>query len=126
MKRYQILSILLFALAFIVGCNDDEQDNGITPVAGTLTGGPFTFVVDGVPDNVSGITVDMTDVAGTNSSFVVTNDANEILGLPPTMEALEGVDFDDAGVGVCFIWYIRYENDLEGLDVGQNTGNLSG
>lgn len=126
MKKYQILSLLLVALAFVVSCNDDEQDGGITPNAGIISGGPFTFIVDGVADNVSGITVDMTDAVGTLNGFVVTNDQNEILGLPPTMEALEGVDFDAAGEGVCFIWYIRYEEDLEGLEVGQSTANLTG
>lgn len=126
MNRIKILSVLLVALAFIVSCNDDEQDNGITPEAGSISGGPFTFLVDGVPDNVSGITVDMTDVAGTNSGFVITNEANEILGLPPDMAALEMVDFDGAGVGVCFIWYIRYEDDLEGLSQGESTDNLTG
>ncbi|MEL6557906.1 MAG: hypothetical protein AAFQ94_06965 [Bacteroidota bacterium] len=126
MKKYQLLSLLLIALTFIVSCNDDEDQDSIIPNAGMISGGPFTFIVDGVADNVSGITVDMTDAVGTNSGFVITNDANEILGLPPDMAALEGVDFDAAGTGACFIWYIRYENDLEGLMVGENTANLTG
>ena len=117
-----LVSILALTLA---GCSDDD-DGGIMPNAGTISGGPFTFVVDGVVDNVSGITIDNSDAAGTNSRWVVTDDAGNILGLPPTLEALEGVDFDEAGVGVCLIWYIRYEDGLQGLEVGMNTSGLSG
>ena len=117
-----LVSILALTLA---GCSDDD-DGGIMPNAGTISGGPFTFVVDGVVDNVSGITIDNSGAAGTNSRWVVTDDAGNILGLPPTLEALEGVDFDEAGVGVCLIWYIRYEDGLQGLEVDMNTSGLSG
>ncbi len=66
---------------------------------GTLSGGPFEFCVgDGVADNVSGVT--LTGNAGTNSQYVVTDEAGTILGLPPSPEA---VDFDGAGNGVCLI-----------------------
>ena len=95
------------------------------PVAGTLSGGPFVFCVDGEADMVSGITTDANAV-GTNSTFVITDDAGNILGLPPTLADLEGVNFDGAGPGVCLIWYLRYEDGLEGAEVGQNANDLSG
>lgn len=95
------------------------------PNAGALLGGPFEICVDGTPDNVSGITIDPTAV-GTNSSFVVTDEAGTILGLPPTLEAVQGINFDAAGPGVCLIWYLRYEDDLQGAEVGANANNLSG
>ena len=113
---------LAFTLTF-TGCNDDE-DVTITE-AGTLSGGPFSFLVDGVADNVSGISVGG-NVIGTNTSFIITDEAGMILGLPGDIAALEGVNFDAAGAGKCFIWYIAYENGLEGLAMGQNANNLSG
>ena len=44
--------------------------------------------------------------------------------MPPTLSDLEGVDFDGAGAGVCLIWYLRYEDGLEGAEVGENAANL--
>lgn len=120
----------VLALSFVAtSCSsDDDSSSGpdlIVPNAGTLTGGPFTFIVDGTSDFVSGITTDP-DAIGSNRTFVVTDDIGNILGLPPTNEALEGVDFDGAGVGTCLIWYLRYENGLQGLDVGMNANDLQG
>ncbi|WP_422083944.1 hypothetical protein [Ulvibacterium sp.] len=94
--------------------------------AGTLYGGPFTFKVDGTPDMVSGITLDASEASGTNSTWVITDDSGKILGLPPTLEAVEGVNFDDAGVGVCLIWYLRYEDGLKGAEMGMNANDLEG
>lgn len=96
------------------------------PNAGTISGGPFTFMVDGTPDMVSGITLDSSTSTGTNGTWVITDDQNNILGLPPTLMAVEGVDFDAAGVGVCLIWYMRYEDGLTGLEMGNNIADLEG
>ncbi|WP_115462573.1 hypothetical protein [Winogradskyella aurantiaca] len=123
MKNLRLLTLVMMALA-LWACNDDDIDVVITD-AGALEGGPFDFFVDGSPDMVSGITQGG-DRVGANSSFVITDDAGNILGLPPTMDALEGVDFDGAGVGTCLIWYIRYEDGLEGLETGSNASDLVG
>lgn len=120
------LLVMALAAFTLTSCGDDDDGTPLIPNAGELSGGPFTFIVDGVADNVSGITLNSADVVGTNSSYVITDDSGNILGLPGTLEALEGVDFDDAGVGVCLIWYLRYENGLEGLEEGMNANNLSG
>lgn len=109
---------------FFTSCSDDDT-TPIIPDAGTITGGPFTFFVDGTPDFVSGITTD-SNAVGTNRTFVITDDLGNILGLPPTLTALEGVNFEDAGVGLCFIWYLRFEDGLVGAEVGMNANNLSG
>ena len=98
--------------------------NGLN--AGTLAGGPFTFDVDGTPDMVSGITLDDAELTGTNQTYVITDDANNILGLPPTLEAVEGVDFDAAGTGICYIWHVTYEDGLVGLEAGMNVADLDG
>jgi len=92
---------------------------------GVIGGGPFAFTVgDGVVDNVSGIT--LTGNVGTNSTWVVTDAQSNILGLPPTLQALEGVDFDVAGDGICLIWHLSYEDGLQGAAVGNNAADLVG
>lgn len=125
MIKKMFLAVL--ALGLITSCsNDDDNVQAlILPDAGTITGGPFTFIVDGTPDFVSGIATDPNAV-GTNRTFVVTDDQGNILGLPPTNDALQGVDFDGAGVGTCLIWYLRYENGLQGAEVGMNANDLQG
>ena len=94
--------------------------------AGVISGGPFTFDVDGTPDMGSGITLDDTNLTGSTQGWVITDDQNNILGLPPTIDAVEGVDFDDAGTGVCLIWHITYEPGLTGLMAGNNVSDLDG
>ncbi|WP_010521997.1 Ig-like domain-containing protein [Aquimarina agarivorans] len=101
-----------------------RQNGGTsTPIVsgGTLSGGPFTFTVDGIADNVSGVTV--SENQGANANWVVTDEDLNILGLPPTPQA---VNFDEAGVGVCLIWHISYEDGLTGLVAGQNVSGLQG
>ena len=94
--------------------------------AGTLSGGPFDFMIDGVPDMVSGIYLDDSELTGSNQTYVITDDAGNILGLPPTIAAVEGVDFDAAGVGICYIWHLTYEDGLQGLEAGKNANDLEG
>ncbi|MEP2935012.1 MAG: hypothetical protein ABJM06_04795 [Gilvibacter sp.] len=124
MKR-KIFALACLSLLFVACSNDDDNTATPAPDAGTITGGPFNFFVDGTPDMVSGIATDP-DAVGTNRSFVITDDALNILGLPPTLADLEGVDFDGAGVGTCLIWYLRFEDDLEGAEVGLNANDLTG
>ena len=89
---------------------------------GTISGGPFTFTVgDGIADYVSGI--NLTDNEGTNSQWVITDDTNNILGLPLTPEE---VDFDGAGEGTCLIWHLSYEDDVTGIALGNNVSVLEG
>ncbi len=94
--------------------------------AGTIAGGPFNFTVDMIQDFVSGITLDSADASGANSTWVITDADGNILGLPSTLTDVEGVDFDDAGVGVCLIWYLRYEDGLQGAEMGMNANDLKG
>ena len=124
-KRGLILTFLVLSLT-LMSCSNDDDATPIVPEAGTLNGGPFNFIVDGVPDFVSGISLDNPDAAGSNRTYVITDDQGTILGLPPTLAAVEGVNFDDAGAGVCLIWYLRYEDGLIGAEVGMNANNLQG
>ena len=126
MIKKMIFSSMMIAI-FTTSCSSDDGNNPqpIVPNAGVLSGGPFTFCVDGMIDNVSGISTDANAV-GTNRTFVVTDATGLILGLPPTLEALQGVNFDEAGPGICLIWYLRFEDGLVGAEVGMNANNLQG
>lgn len=121
--------LLVFTLSiFCISC-DNNNDDGQTPVvldAGTLSGGPFTFTVDGNPDMVSGISLSDFDANGDVQTYVITDDSNNILGIPSTLADLEGVNFDDAGVGVCLIWHLTYNTGLTGLQVGTNVSAFAG
>ncbi|MDF4223437.1 hypothetical protein PXC01_17690 [Maribacter sp. M208] len=127
MKHFNFLSILTLLL-IMASCSDDDNAVAdiIVPASGDIAGGPFTICVDGIPDMVSGITLNSDTSAGSLSSWVITDDQNNILGLPPTLDAVYGVDFDAAGAGTCLIWYLRYEEGLVGLEMGLNTNNLEG
>lgn len=126
MKTLKTLLFLSLGI-ILVGCTNDQEEPITTAVtAGTLTGGPFSFTVDGVPDMVTNITLDASNLSGSLQTFVITDDSKNILGLPPNMQALEGVDFDGAGVGSCYIYHLAYEDGLSGLETGMNLDNLSG
>jgi len=59
MSNLKTLVVLVSLGLFLFSCEEDDNGN-VTPVtldAGTLSGGPFTFAVDGVADMVSGITL---------------------------------------------------------------------
>ncbi len=127
MNNLKLLWMLVGVLILAVGCSDDSDDGQPLALdAGTISGGPFTITVDGTPDMISGVTLDDNDVVGSNRTYVITDDARNILGLPPTLTALEGVDFDAAGVGLCFIYHLVYENGLTGLEAGMNLDDLTG
>ena len=118
-------------LAVTVSCDDDDPVNpepgALKPEAGTITGGPFTFNVDGEVDNVSGIGFDNSvERIGEKFNWVITDAVGNILGTPPTMEALEDVNFDGAGVGTCLIWYLRFNGELENASEGDNANDIVG
>ncbi len=100
---------------------NDIGQGGCEAAGGTLTGGPFEFCVDGEADFISGI--ELSGNSGTNSAWIVTDEQGNILGLPPMPSA---VDFDEAGPGICLIWHISFEDDLTGLEGGNNVSDLEG
>ncbi len=108
----------------LVGCYSISNTITVTRTevnGGTLEGGPFDFCVDGVADNVSGLTLDGAD--GDNNAWVVTDTSGNILGLPPMPGV---VNFDEAGAGICLIWNISYQDGLDGLAGGNNVSDLIG
>jgi hypothetical protein len=133
MKKLNAVLLGCFVFAslclFTTGCENDDNgglEEQVEINAGILSGGPFTFTVDGIPDMVSGITLDASELTGSIQNFVITDDEKNILGLPPTMVAVEGVDFDGAGAGSCYIYHISYETGLMGLEVGGTLDDLVG
>ena len=103
-------------------CGGVATNTPIMPNGGTITGGPFEFIVgDGIADNVSGVS--LTGTEGSNFQWIVTDNENKILGLP---NAIEGVDFDGAGAGTCLIWHLSYADGLEGLMAENNLSDFVG
>ena len=100
----------------LMGCYDLSNPITVTRTGvngGTITGGPFEFIIDDVADNISDGAITLTGNIGDNSQWLVTNeDATVILGLP---DSYTGPDFNAAGVGVCKIWHLSYADGLEGL-----------
>ena len=94
------------------------------PEGGTLLGGPFTFCVgDGEPDNIPINGISVSGNIGAISQWIVTDIQGNILGLP---DNYSDVNFDNSGVGTCYIWHLSYQNGLSGLSQGMNISNLQG
>ena len=109
---------------YALSTNFIEIDNSGGQEGGTLTGGPFAFCVgDGEPDMLEPGAITLTGNSGTNSAWVVTDLDGNILGIPPTPEA---VNFDDAGPGTCLVWHLSFEDGLMGAAVGMNAADLQG
>ena len=91
------------------------------PVGGTLTGGPYEFCIDSLPDFV-----DSLELSGNmgNSQYVITDTLGTILGLPPSPDS---VDFNTADSGVCLIWHVSFAGDtLVGAVLDSNVSGLQG
>jgi Secretion system C-terminal sorting domain len=105
----------------------DLSDNFITthrdmPVGGrvTMPDGQttrYTCPGDGRADIVRFITTSRSD---TRYQYIVTDDANTILGLPPANE----VNLEAAGVGACRIWGVAYTGNLTAR-VGDNAARAT-
>jgi 6-phosphogluconolactonase (cycloisomerase 2 family) len=89
---------------------------------GTIEGGPFTFDVDGTPDNIPSDGITLSGNAGANSQWVVTDANGYILGLPGSFT---GPDFDEAGPGLCYVYHLSYD-EITGLEAGNNIADFAG
>ena len=101
----------------------------------TVTGGEPVCDVDGgtistnddttdlcVGDNEANmVNFSVTGSNGTNRAWVVTDNNGIILNA----DAPNSIDFEGAGSGTCYVYYLRYEN-IEGLTAGANIDDLSG
>ena len=99
----------------------DTGGNDCNVDGGTISTSDRTSIcVDGIADPIN-VTVSG-NPSGSNRGWVITDDQRNILALP----AASPFDLDGAGPGTCFIYYIRYEDGLQGLAAGQNLNNLQG
>ena len=74
---------------------------------------------DGVDDIID---VSLADNQGPLFSYIITDDAGEILALPMAPP----FDLTNAGNGTCFIYNISYVAGIMGLEVGDNLSDISG
>ncbi len=77
-----------------------------------------SICVDGNPDPLNIVT---TGGTGTSTGWIITDDANNILALPPAPP----FDLDGAGPGTCLIWYVTYD-DIAGNMVGNTLSDITG
>jgi len=85
---------------------------------------PFAFTVgDGVDDFIPVDAITLIENIGTNSQWVITDDAGVILELPASPY---DVNFEGAEAGTCLVWHLSFEDGLEGAAVGNNAANLVG
>ncbi len=68
------------------------------------------------------INVDLMNVEGSNTAWVLTNNIGDIIGLP----AGPPFDFDQAGSGICFIYHLAFEGAIEGLAIDLNINDITG
>ena len=103
----------------------ERIDGGSTcdVAGGSIVGGPFEYCVDGEADNIPAGAIALANNTGANSQWVITDERGYILGLPASFT---GPNFDAAGVGVCFVWHLSYEDGLQGLAMGNNIESLDG
>jgi len=74
---------------------------------------------DGIGDPID---VTLEGNFGTNSTWIITDDALTILALPMAPP----FDLEDAGSGICLIWHLSFEDGIEGLVVGGSAVDLEG
>ncbi|MFK7970822.1 MAG: hypothetical protein AB8F95_10665, partial [Bacteroidia bacterium] len=77
----------------------------------------YTCPGDGNADVVS---FTNTSTAATSYAYVITDDQNVILGLPPG----NSQDFEGAGTGTCRVWGLSYTGNLTAM-MGQNAATAS-
>jgi len=132
-KLLNFTAVALLALGLTTTSCDNDDDGGGTTVipvpvdGGVITGGSYEFMVgDGIPDTVPTGTIMLEGNTGSNSTWVVTDVDGTILGLPPTLEAVEAINFDGSGDGSCFVWHLSYEGNIVGAEIGNKASDLSG
>ena len=110
-------------VADLEGCYSLSNNIEVTrnqPEGGTIsTADPTTICAGDEVDDL--VEVTFTDVAGTNSLFVITDENLEIIAT----QSETTFNFEGAGEGICLIWHLAYEDDvvLEGVT---NAADLSG
>ena len=108
-----------YALSNAIAVNRNMQNGGTIE---TVPGGATDVSIcvgDGTSDPID---VRLRGSNASNMAWVITDEDGVILDLP----AGPPFDFEGAGTGVCLIWNVSYEGDLEGAEIGNNASDLMG
>ncbi len=124
--NYSLLSfsiVSVITVFFLPSCslNDDINNTVKSETAIEISGGPYTFTIDNTPDFISGLEIvkDNTSL-GSQVAWIVTESNGNILSIHSTKDDLESTNFNDAGIGNCLIWWLRYNPELKGLSINNN------
>ena len=110
---------LTMSFASQAQCPADAAAIEITGTGETMA----SLCVDGMADPID-VTVVGTPVGANNGWVITDRNTSEILALPPASQTT--FDLDGAGVGVCDIYYIRYEAGTTGLATGNTLADIAG
>ena len=109
----------------IEGCfdlsNNIPVDRMSTEPAIISTPSPTEFCVGDMEDDLVDVNIDDAGM-GANSAWIITDANGVILALP----LLPPFNFEDTPPGNCLIWYLNYDGDLAGLELGENASDLDG
>ena len=112
-----------FDLSNPISVSRNAVNGGAIQIAGTTDTTASICVGEGTDDLIAVEFTTSSTTSGTNGTYVITDQATgEILGTP----GAGPFNLEGAPAGVCDIWYLRYEDGLTGLTVGQNVSGLSG
>lgn len=99
-----------YALSNPITVDRTSMNGGeVTMPSGATT--RYTCANDGVADMVMFTTTS----SAMNYQYVITDENNNILGLPPA----NSLDFEGAGIGVCLVWGLAYEGTVTAM-MGDN------
>ena len=111
----------------MMGCLD--LSDPIVVVRNGVNGGTLTtadtlteLTICAGDGNSDAFDVILTGTEGDNSAWVITDDAGNILALPPG----PSFDLEGAGSGVCLLWHVSYTDTLTGVEVGLNANDITG
>ncbi|GLR15841.1 T9SS type A sorting domain-containing protein [Portibacter lacus] len=96
--------------------------NGVSASAIAIEGGATEIDIcagDGISDAFN---TTLEKGEGENGIWVITDDALNILAFPESST----FDLEGAGGGTCLIWYVSYNGDLEGAEVGGSANDITG
>ncbi|WP_298342096.1 T9SS type A sorting domain-containing protein [uncultured Algibacter sp.] len=112
-----------FDLSNPISVTRNAVNGGEIQIAGTTDTTAEICVGEGADDLIDVEFTASSTTSGTNGIYVITDQATgQILGTP----AAGPFNLEGAPAGICDIWYLRYEDGLTGLTMGQNVAGLAG
>lgn len=113
--RFQIVMafLSLFSVSILAQNPNSNVDGGFIS-----TEDETTICVDGFPDPID---VTLEGASGRLKQWIITDDQNNILALPPSPP----FDLDGAGPGICRIWHLSY-NGIQPFKKLTNLSDLKG